>query len=272
MKLRKRGYVGTTSPEITERETMHGALARQAAAEGFVLLKNEDHTLPLKKGSALGLYGAGAVKTVKGGTGSGDVNNRRNISIYEGLQEGGFAITAPSAAWLENYQAGYAQARNSWREEILRKTAEEFGGNFFYGYSATPFSIPAGAPIDAEAAKGDGADTAVYVLSRIAGENADRHDVPGDYYVTDGELEQMEDELRQAAYYEAKYGLVIRDIIARENFSVTRRELEEEAAAIAERQHSTIEMVYRFFGEDLAMLEKDLKRQKAEQWIFEKTM
>ena len=191
MKLRKRGYVGTTSPEITERETMHGALARQAAAEGFVLLKNEDHTLPLKKGSALGLYGAGAVKTVKGGTGSGDVNNRRNISIYEGLQEGGFAITAPSAAWLDDYDSCYAQARNSWREEILRKTAEEFGGNFFYGYSATPFSIPAGAPIDAEAAKGDGADTAVYVLSRIAGENADRHDVPGDYYVTDGELEQI---------------------------------------------------------------------------------
>ena len=102
MKLRKRGYVGTTSPEITERETMHGALARQAAAEGFVLLKNEDHTLPLKKGSALGLYGAGAVKTVKGGTGSGDVNNRRNISIYEGLREGGFVITAPSAAWLDD--------------------------------------------------------------------------------------------------------------------------------------------------------------------------
>ena len=92
------------------------------------------------------------------------------------------------------------------------------------------------------------------------------------HFNADGELEQMEDELRQAAYYEAKYGLVIRDIIARENFSVTRRELEEEAAAIAERQHSTIEMVYRFFGEDLAMLEKDLKRQKAEQWIFEKTM
>lgn len=92
------------------------------------------------------------------------------------------------------------------------------------------------------------------------------------HFDADGELEQMEDELRQAAYYEAKYDLVIKDIIARENFSVTRRELEEEAAAIAERQHSTIEMVYRFFGEDLAMLEKDLKRQKAEQWIFEKTM
>ena len=56
----------------------------------------------------------------------------------------------------------------------------------------------------------------------------------------------MEDELRQAAYYEAKYDLVIKDIIARENFSVTRRELEEEAAAIAERQHSTIEMVIPF--------------------------
>ena len=91
------------------------------------------------------------------------------------------------------------------------------------------------------------------------------------HFNADGELEQMEDELRQAAYYEAKYDLVIKDIMGRENFSVTRRELEEEAAAMAERQNSTVEMVYRFFGEDLAMLEKDLKRRKAEQWICEKS-
>lgn len=111
MKLRKRGYVGTTSPEITEREIRNASLARRAAAEGFVLLKNEEHFLPLEKGTALGLYGTGAVRTVKGGTGSGDVNNRTNINIYQGLKNGGFQITEPSAAWLTDYEARYEQAR-----------------------------------------------------------------------------------------------------------------------------------------------------------------
>lgn len=82
-----------------------------------------------------------------------------------------------------------------------------------------------------------------------------------------GELEQMKDQLYQAAYFEAKYDLVIKDIIARQNFSITREELEEEAAAMAQRQHSTVDLVRRFFGEDLSMLEKDVKRRKAEQWI-----
>lgn len=191
MKLRKRGYVGTTSPVVTEREIVNGALARRAASEGFVLLKNEGHVLPLKKGTALGLYGGGAVKTVKGGTGSGDVNNRENINIYQGLKNGGFRITEPAAAWLAAYESCYDQARSSWKEEILRKTAEECGGNFFEGYSTTPFSVPSGAPLDLEAARGDGADTAVYVLARIAGENADRHDTPGDYYITEEERGQI---------------------------------------------------------------------------------
>lgn len=91
------------------------------------------------------------------------------------------------------------------------------------------------------------------------------------HFDPEGELEEMKDELEEAAYYEAKYDLVIRDIIARENFSVTREELEEEARAMAQRQNSTLEMIYRFFGKDLAMLEKDVKRRKAEQWICQRT-
>ena len=100
MKLRKRGYVGTTSQAVTEREMVNGVLARRAASEGFVLLKNDDHLLPLPKSNSIGLYGAGAAKTVKGGTGSGDVNNRATVTIYEGLLNNGFSVTAPSAAWL----------------------------------------------------------------------------------------------------------------------------------------------------------------------------
>ena len=190
MKLRKRGYVGTTSPDISPRELAHAAVARKAAAESFVLLKNEGQILPLKKGSRIGLYGAGAVKTIKGGTGSGDVNNRYTVNLYQGLEQAGYEIT--SKQWLESYDACYTEARENWRAEILRKQAEEFDGNFFYAYSTTPFTVPCGASIDEAAARQDGADTAIYVLARIAGENADRKDAAGDYYITEEELAQLQ--------------------------------------------------------------------------------
>ena len=81
------------------------------------------------------------------------------------------------------------------------------------------------------------------------------------------ELEQRKEELMEAAYYEIKYDLVMRDIITKENFSVTKAELEEEAAAMAQRQNTTVELIKEFFGEELSMLEKDVKIKKAEEWI-----
>ena len=189
MKLRKKGYVGTTSTEMSQREKDNAILAREAATEGFVLLKNEGQTLPLQPGTKIGLYGAGAVRTIKGGTGSGDVNNRYNVNIYDGLKNAGYEIT--SAAWLEGYDSCYVQARENWKAEIFRKLREECNGNFFEAYSTTPFSMPAGAAIDAAAAKADGADTGIYVLARIAGENADRRDEPGDYYISEEERAQI---------------------------------------------------------------------------------
>lgn len=189
MKLRKRGYVGTTSEEISARELENAKLARKAAAEGFVLLKNEGNLLPIPEGSKLGLYGAGAKRTIKGGTGSGDVNNRYVVSIYEGLENAGYEIT--SADWLNSYEADYTKAREDWKAEIFRKLEEAGDGNFFVAYSSVQFHLPAGAPIDTDAAKADGADTAVYVLARIAGENADRKDEAGDYYVTAEEKAQI---------------------------------------------------------------------------------
>lgn len=181
MKLKNRTFTGATSEAVTKREEENRKIARRAAAEGFVLLKNEDHLLPLKKTERIGLYGAGAVKTIKGGTGSGDVNERDCISIYQGMTAAGYDVT--SSSWLSSYSTVYTDARQAWKKEILEKL-KACNGNFFQAYSTTPFIIPCGKPIDEEAAKADGADVAIFVLSRIAGENADRHDKEGDYLIT----------------------------------------------------------------------------------------
>ena len=99
--IKERKFSGTTSPEIQPWETEHRALARKAAAEGMVLLKNEDHVLPLKEGSTVALYGAGAGKTIKGGTGSGDVNERESVSVLQGMKNAGFQITTED--WIKSY-------------------------------------------------------------------------------------------------------------------------------------------------------------------------
>ena len=186
MKLRHRSYTGALTPEVSPRETEHRKVARAAAGEGIVLLKNEGGVLPLKKGSRIALYGAGAVYTVKGGTGSGDVNARDSVSIRQGLENAGYRIT--SGAWLDSYEEIYRQAREDWKNIIFRAmTQPKYENNFFYAYSDHPFRVPCGKALDEEAARNDGADVAVFVLSRNAGEHADRRDSAGDYYLTNEE-------------------------------------------------------------------------------------
>ena len=181
MKAKVRTFNGTTSPEVTQRETDHRKLAREAAAEGFVLLENKDHFLPLAKGSKVGLYGAGAIRTIKGGTGSGDVNERDSVNIFQGMKNAGYDVT--SSEWLEDYDKLYVQARLDWKNEIFTKLNGD-DTKFFDAYSATPFFMPSGNPINEEKAAADGADTAFFVLARIAGENKDRFDTEGDYFIS----------------------------------------------------------------------------------------
>ena len=185
--VKQRGLPGTGNPEPEAYELQHAALARKAAAEGFVLLKNEAHTLPLKPGCSVALYGAGASKTVKGGTGSGDVNERYSVSIYEGLKRAGLSVT--TEAWIAAYDRRYDQARAAWKQSILDKvhgSAQEM--DFFSAYSTTPFSTPVG-----DAVSPTETDTAIYVLSRVAGEGADRFAAPGDYFLRPEEHQMLAD-------------------------------------------------------------------------------
>lgn len=176
---------GFPDSNIREYEIRHREIARRAAAGGMVLLKNENHLLPLKNGTKIALFGAGAGKTVKGGTGSGDVNERESISIRQGLQEAGFVIT--TNRWLDSYELIFQKAREAWKKSILSKANRTDFIDFFNAYSNTPFRYPEGDPVyETET------DIAIYIISRIAGEGADRKDEAGDYRLSLKEKEDIQ--------------------------------------------------------------------------------
>ena len=112
--MRERLFQRKYNSNITDREINNSIISRKAAEEGFVLLKNNG-TLPLKAKTNIALYGAGAQKTVKGGWGSGDVNERKNICIKEGLQNAGYIITTEK--WINDYDEIYNQALIKWNKE-----------------------------------------------------------------------------------------------------------------------------------------------------------
>ena len=170
------------SGEMTQREKDNLAVAYQAACEGMVLLRN-DGTLPLQT-KKIALYGAGASMTIKGGTGSGEVNERHSVTILEGLNDRGFEITTKT--WLDDYAAGYIEAEKAYKEEKKKRVnVFEFGSimNMLFDN----FRMPAGRVITMEDVNGSATDTCIYVLSRQAGEGGDRRTEKGDMFLTDEE-------------------------------------------------------------------------------------
>jgi len=65
----------------------YAALARQAQAEGCVLLENRDKALPLRAGDKIAVFGRAAFNYYKSGLGSGGlVNTRYVVSILDALR------------------------------------------------------------------------------------------------------------------------------------------------------------------------------------------
>ena len=183
MKIVKAG----TNPEPTQFELNNRALARKAAAEGFVLLEN-DGVLPLKE-KKVALYGSGARMTVKGGTGSGQVRERYSVTIAQGMENAGFEITTKS--WLDRFDKFYADTYENYRQEQEKKVE---GIREFYKIlgMVTPFEHPTGIPVTEEDVVVSDCDTAIYVLARQAGEGNDRTDTQGDYRLDDVERENLD--------------------------------------------------------------------------------
>ena len=79
------------SAEISEREIKNSAVSQYIATQGMVLLENNG-ALPIAKSGPIALFGGGAVKTIKGGTGSGDVNQRDYTTVWEGFENAGYNV------------------------------------------------------------------------------------------------------------------------------------------------------------------------------------
>ena len=173
------------SDAVTDRERENLAVAYRAACEGVVLLKN-DGALPLKT-RTVALYGPGASMTIKGGTGSGEVNERRSVTIEEGLRDRGFTIATEK--WLTDFRTFYTDAEAAYRIE-KRKRLNLFKPGAIMQMLFDNFRTPAGPAITGEYLTAD-TDSCIYVLSRQAGEGGDRKAEPGDYLLSDREVEAI---------------------------------------------------------------------------------
>ena len=173
------------SDAVTDRERENLAVAYRAACESIVLLKN-DGCLPLDT-RHIALYGGGASMTIKGGTGSGEVNERHSVTVLEGLQNRGFTVTTEK--WIADFEDFYAQARAAYQVE-KRKRLNLLRLDDIMQMLFDNFRIPAG-PAITEAYLTSPADACVYVLSRQAGEGGDRKLEQGDYLLTDEETEAI---------------------------------------------------------------------------------
>lgn len=123
--------------EVTPLELANKELSYQVAVEAIVLLENNG-ILPILPGK-IALYGAGAGRTIKGGTGSGEVIERHAVSFREGLINRGFEIMTDR--WLNRYDALWAQERQAFVEG-MRKQLKKFDTKTLAALMAAEFRYP----------------------------------------------------------------------------------------------------------------------------------
>ncbi len=162
----------TTDPDPGSLELANAQLSKDAATQGMVLLENHEKALPMKKSGTVAVFGVGAYKTVKGGTGSGDVNNRYTITVRQGLENAGYTVTTSDAYWTAMttaYDAKYGG-----------------GGGGGFGQSVDYASVEQ--ELTAESVQPTApTDTALFVIARNSGEGRDRSSGAGDFELSDVE-------------------------------------------------------------------------------------
>lgn len=151
------------------------AKAREAVAEGCVLLRNERNVLPLQAGTMVSVFGRIQSHYYKSGVGSGGmVNVDTVVGILEGLENSG--KIALNGELLEEYvrwerehpyDEGCGWGREPWSQEEMPLTDDIV-----------------------ERASGKSA-VALVIIGRTAGEDRDAGDIPGSYRLTDVEEDML---------------------------------------------------------------------------------
>ena len=157
-------------PPLSERELNGAKIAKKAAKEGMVLLDNHENILPLTPGPIC-LFGNGAVRTIRGGTGSGDPFNggllgggdvnvdlspRYHIQLIPALKKLGFSIA--NEEYLKEIGKRYDAAYRNQTERVM--------STFVYPEEALSEKNVRQMAEDIQ--------TAILVISRNSGEGHDR--------------------------------------------------------------------------------------------------
>ena len=149
--------------------------AREMVAEGCVLLKNDNETLPLKSGMTVSVFGRIQYDYIKSGTGSGGmVNAPYVISIFDALKE-------EEDIHINEELSGIY-------EEWLKDHPFDKGA----GWAMEPWS-QVEMPLTDEIVKNavDKSDAAIIIIGRSAGEDRDNSQTKGSYYLTDDEEDML---------------------------------------------------------------------------------
>ncbi len=151
-------------------------LCRKAAAEGMVLLKNENHMLPIKEEDNIALFGRCQIDYYRSGTGSGGaVNVEYATNLLGGLR------SYPHVHLNERLAGVY--------ENWIKEHPFDNGGG---GWAAEPWhqaEMPLTDDLVMEAAKVS--NKAFVVIGRTAGEDQDNADEPGSYRLTKEEEDMI---------------------------------------------------------------------------------
>ncbi|MCR4732353.1 MAG: glycoside hydrolase family 3 C-terminal domain-containing protein [Lachnospiraceae bacterium] len=149
--------------------------ARQAVAEGVVLLKNDHHALPIQEKSRIAVFGRMQNNYYKSGTGSGGMVNVDKVwGIMDALE-------------LED-----VTLNEGLREKYLA-FEKEVPFNKGMGFGNEPWSQPE-MPLTDEVVKAaaEESDVAIVVIGRTAGEEQDFTDTPGAYGLSELEVDMLE--------------------------------------------------------------------------------
>ena len=110
---RFKGYEYSNAPDLKA----HAQVAKRAAIEGMILLKNDAGALPLDKNlKTIASFGLGFFNTITVGTGSGNVNTEYTVSIEAGLKAMGYIVP-------EEMKEAYAKHLASENERVGQKSS-----------------------------------------------------------------------------------------------------------------------------------------------------